>query len=184
MALYPGPTTFPGPDTFTGAGPVDAGDDVEAPDGPSWWATPEDVARIIARFTTGPNGKALYAFTGSTVPSLEQVRDAVEGVAQEVANAARTDLLQVWTGQPQGYSALAARRVIALGAGSELVLGYFPSENAQGIAQRLQERYEAALGRLLSGGGSAPDTGTGDGPAPATPTGGFPPAPDPEGDRW
>jgi hypothetical protein len=184
VALYPGPTTFPGPDTFTGAGPVDA-EGGELPDGPAWWASADDVARIIARFTIGVDGTAGYTFDENTTPTLQQVQDAIAGVAQEVANAAGTDLQQLWTDQPGGFSARAARRVIALGTGSELVLGYYPSENAQGVAQRLQERYEAALTRLLGGGGSAPDTGGGsDGAAPATPRGGFPPAPpDPYGAR-
>ena len=182
MALYPGLTTFPGPDTFTGAGPVDS-EGSNLPDGPPWWPSGDDVARIIARFTNGSDGTAINRFDETTTPTLAQVEHAVAGVAQDVANAAGSDLQKTWNDTPLGYSAQAARRVIALGAGSELVLSHYPSENAQGVAQRLEERYVAALGRLLGGGGSAPDTGgSGDGPAPATPVGEFPPAPD-EGSR-
>ncbi len=182
MGLYPGPTTFPGPDTFTGAGPVDS-EGGEVPAGPPWWPGADDVARLIARFTPGADGVALARFTENTTPTREQAQHAIAGVAQDVANAAGTDLQAAWNADATTFSAQAARRVIALGAGSELVLSHYPSSNAQDYAARLEGRYTAALGRLLGGGGSAPDTGA-SGDAPATPVGGFPPAPaDPYGDR-
>lgn len=153
---------------------------------PPWWPTPDDVARLVARFAIGTDGKSGGTFTQTTTPNREQVQAAIEGVAQEVANAAGTDLQSAWDSSPVGVSATAARRVVAYGTASQIVLSYYPSGNAQDYAVRLEERYVAALGRLLGGGGSAPDPGTGTGgdDRPATPVGAFPPAPDPEGDRW
>jgi len=181
VALYPGPTTYPGPESFTGAGLFDA-EDPTLPEGPAWWPSTNDVAQVMARLTTGTQGTPVYTFTEDTVPTRAQAEQAIDGVAHDVANSAGTDLQQVWTEAPTGVSARAARRVIALGAASQLAFSYYPGRDGD-IADRLEARYVAALERLLNGGNSAPDTGSGgDGPAPASPVGGFPPpAPGPDG---
>lgn len=151
---------------------------------PAWAPTTDQVAGFVAVLADAVTGvtAGTGSFTDTTIPTAAQVTAIIAGVTQEVAHLAGDDLAATWQANPDRAGARAAQRVVALGTASQVALSFFPGRGGSGgtdLAAVLEQRYLAALARLLPGVAGA-DEGAGAGggsgvdPTPATAVGAFP----------